>query len=256
MINGDVNPFAAAGEEFRRHELLVESARATSIVRKPPPARPPPAAPSALVLDSPSSTTANESAPSAKVVSDMLSAAGQGYSGLKLTTSAPEWAADKDYPACACCLRKFDQLWRRHHCRGCGIIFCSNCTPPPRLMLPAGFGKKEPQRCCLSCAVQLREMQQHLIETNSNSVRVNGIATGGLRRYFNRPVSFTLGGEIRKAAHSLNNMMDGLELAVEAVDEKLRPSTQDGFLKAARGILFLTIGKVLLHKKLKICVRE
>jgi hypothetical protein len=39
------------------------------------------------------------------------------------------WAADESWSECAGCLAAFCWYWRRkHHCRNCGRIYCSECT--------------------------------------------------------------------------------------------------------------------------------
>lgn len=35
---------------------------------------------------------------------------------------------DKCCHACYDCLQPFNQLRRRHHCRLCGLVFCSKCA--------------------------------------------------------------------------------------------------------------------------------
>lgn len=39
----------------------------------------------------------------------------------------------------------------------------------------------------------------------SNSVRENDVSAGGLASYLNRPIAFTLGTEVRKAAYTVHN---------------------------------------------------
>ena len=34
-------------------------------------------------------------------------------------------------------------------------------------------------------------------------------------RYFNSPTRFTLGGEVRKAAYTMQNLIDGFETAID-----------------------------------------
>eukprot|EP01105_Mastigella_eilhardi_P009021 TRINITY_DN214_c1_g1_i1.p1 TRINITY_DN214_c1_g1~~TRINITY_DN214_c1_g1_i1.p1 ORF type:complete len:3655 (-),score=926.48 TRINITY_DN214_c1_g1_i1:96-9494(-) len=38
------------------------------------------------------------------------------------------WEQDSATLRCRKCHREFSILWRRHHCRGCGKIFCADCT--------------------------------------------------------------------------------------------------------------------------------
>lgn len=40
----------------------------------------------------------------------------------------PKWELDEQVAACRACNLPFSLLRRRHHCRGCGRIFCSHCV--------------------------------------------------------------------------------------------------------------------------------
>ena len=74
----------------------------------------------------------------------------------------PSWARDKDYSACVACQTEFTLFLRRHHCRGCGLIFCHKCTPKPKMFLPLSWHMSEAERVCLTCAGQLRPLQAAL----------------------------------------------------------------------------------------------
>mmetsp|Transcript_39271 Transcript_39271/g.79321 ORF Transcript_39271/g.79321 Transcript_39271/m.79321 type:complete len:164 (-) Transcript_39271:34-525(-) len=75
----------------------------------------------------------------------------------------PTWFADRDYKACICCKAPFTTFkCRRHHCRGCGLVFCNACTPPPKMFLPLHFSRKTAQRCCGTCARSLVPLQSAL----------------------------------------------------------------------------------------------
>lgn len=37
------------------------------------------------------------------------------------------WEHDNDIPLCRQCFSKFSLVLRKHHCRGCGSIYCENC---------------------------------------------------------------------------------------------------------------------------------
>ena len=39
-----------------------------------------------------------------------------------------EWQEDASAVACRACSDPFTLVTRRHHCRGCGLIFCAKCT--------------------------------------------------------------------------------------------------------------------------------
>lgn len=77
-------------------------------------------------------------------------------------------------------------------------------------MLPPAWREMDPQRVCADCFYALRPIQEEMVETNSNALRANALDESGPWRYVNRPLNFSLGGELRKAAYSLQNLIDGL----------------------------------------------
>eukprot|EP00934_Nitzschia_sp_Nitz4_P001804 Nitzschia sp. Nitz4//scaffold16_size188269//18255//19893//NITZ4_001768-RA/size188269-augustus-gene-0.87-mRNA-1//-1//CDS//3329538446//1804//frame0 len=66
---------------------------------------------------------------------------------------------------------------------------------------------REPLRVCQPCWEQLLPLQEQLRNSNSNAMRFNHIDPTDPRRFFNSPLAFTLGHEIRKAAYTLNNWL-------------------------------------------------
>ena len=63
----------------------------------------------------------------------------------------PRWVADKATKTCqGTCSRKFGFTVRRHHCRGCGKVFCAKCAPGKQPLPHLGYGA--PVRCCVGCA--------------------------------------------------------------------------------------------------------
>jgi len=154
-----------------------------------------------------------------------------------LPLSHVQWVEDGDSERCTACMLKFDWKRRRHHCRGCGRLFCDECSAQ-KLMLPASWGKKDPARVCNACAIELGPQQQALISTNTNALRENRIQQDGARRYMNRPLNFTLGGEVRKASHTILNLMSGVEAVVED------HSIVEDLLRNAQGLLFITVAKM------------
>eukprot|EP00531_Pseudo-nitzschia_arenysensis_P018537 CAMPEP_0116135294 /NCGR_PEP_ID=MMETSP0329-20121206/11114_1 /TAXON_ID=697910 /ORGANISM="Pseudo-nitzschia arenysensis, Strain B593" /LENGTH=596 /DNA_ID=CAMNT_0003630085 /DNA_START=209 /DNA_END=1999 /DNA_ORIENTATION=- len=66
---------------------------------------------------------------------------------------------------------------------------------------------REPLRVCVGCHEQLQPLQPELRLSNSNAMRFNHIDPNDPRRFFNSPVAFTLGHEVRKAAYALSNML-------------------------------------------------
>lgn len=62
---------------------------------------------------------------------------------------APEWVPDNAVTNCALCKDPFSLIRRKHHCRNCGQIYCSNCTTNNALLT---FTKaKCPVRVCDTC---------------------------------------------------------------------------------------------------------
>ncbi|XP_064599707.1 lateral signaling target protein 2 homolog isoform X2 [Liolophura sinensis] len=61
----------------------------------------------------------------------------------------PLWVPDEDSPCCSSCKIPFTIVRRRHHCRNCGKIYCSRCSPNS-VPLPH-FGHAKPVRVCNHC---------------------------------------------------------------------------------------------------------
>lgn len=149
----------------------------------------------------------------------------------------PRWQPDEETNNCTKCHREFDMFWyRKHHCRHCGFIFCSSCTPDSAL-LPIAFNKTDPQRVCGTCYAILEPHQKQLSELIANAEKQNAVdlTSGSLTRYLNMPFSLTLGSEIRKATYSLHNMFES-----EWLEDKEIPAQ---LLADAKGIAFLTVAK-------------
>ena len=71
---------------------------------------------------------------------------------VSATIRKPPWSPDRNHQRCSGeCGRIFGAVLRKHHCRGCGLVFCEACTPQ-RVHMPLSFGYGGPQRCCLPCS--------------------------------------------------------------------------------------------------------
>lgn len=62
-----------------------------------------------------------------------------------------KWKDDSEVNECAACNAGFSLTNRKHHCRNCGEIFCTNCSAKQTLM----SGYKKPQRVCEGCFGEL-----------------------------------------------------------------------------------------------------
>lgn len=59
------------------------------------------------------------------------------------------WVSDDERRTCTLCDRKFHPFFRKHHCRMCGRIICSKCSPS-RAPLP-DLGYQKLVRLCSPC---------------------------------------------------------------------------------------------------------
>lgn len=79
-------------------------------------------------------------------------AAATGKSRARFPTSMPrqrpEWLANDAASACMACNRAFGVVWRRHHCRSCGLLYCADCTD--KVYLPL-LGYTSRQLTCVRC---------------------------------------------------------------------------------------------------------
>uniref|UniRef100_K3WLU1 FYVE-type domain-containing protein n=1 Tax=Globisporangium ultimum (strain ATCC 200006 / CBS 805.95 / DAOM BR144) TaxID=431595 RepID=K3WLU1_GLOUD len=64
------------------------------------------------------------------------------------------WVKDKERTSCHLCMRNFHALRRKHHCRKCGEVICSDCSSIETIDLPVlGYSKL---RLCKVCGVRAR----------------------------------------------------------------------------------------------------
>lgn len=57
------------------------------------------------------------------------------------------WLDDRDVSNCRACTGRFSLFKRKHHCRKCGFVYCSECCSEMRVL---HVGKAS-QRCCSDC---------------------------------------------------------------------------------------------------------
>jgi len=67
--------------------------------------------------------------------------------------TARTWVEDREAKECMSCKIAFTFVIRKHHCRNCGGIFCSNCSSKKIAILK--YGLTEPVRVCNSCYTKL-----------------------------------------------------------------------------------------------------
>ncbi|EDV28823.1 expressed hypothetical protein [Trichoplax adhaerens] len=82
---------------------------------------------------------------SSRVADNLVSRKNNNYS--------PVWIPDNEAPECMACKKtKFTAIKRRHHCRKCGYVVCSNCSSN-KLLLKHQSDK--PLRVCDNCYLKL-----------------------------------------------------------------------------------------------------
>ncbi|GME97550.1 unnamed protein product [Ambrosiozyma monospora] len=103
----------------------------------------------------------------------------------------PVWQPDEDATECPNCNREFTFFFRKHHCRKCGRIFCSDCasifttylpntyvvSPQSQIFLESPY---VPHRTCYDCADELDMIRAALRENNTNqTIPSNHFTTSG-----------------------------------------------------------------------------
>merc|ERR1711964_501335 len=63
-----------------------------------------------------------------------------------IASSDKQWVQDS--AKCMLCAEPFTPLFRRHHCRACGILICGNCSKTKWVFLLDSKGKRSRRRFC------------------------------------------------------------------------------------------------------------
>ncbi|KAJ9468978.1 Lateral signaling target protein 2-like protein [Diplonema papillatum] len=63
------------------------------------------------------------------------------------------WVDDEERKHCVACAERFTLTRRRHHCRACGDLFCSECCQAPSEPLK--------ERTCRACTKTLSAQSRH-----------------------------------------------------------------------------------------------
>ncbi|KAH9487650.1 FYVE, RhoGEF and PH domain-containing protein 6 [Bulinus truncatus] len=86
-----------------------------------------------------------------------------------LGSKAPLWVPDARVTMCMLCLVEFTLTWRRHHCRSCGRIVCSQCSDNKA---PLRYLKDKPARVCDKCFDTLKAaLVKEIEESKDHSAR-------------------------------------------------------------------------------------
>eukprot|EP01052_Picozoa_sp_SAG31_P038585 SAG31_NODE_5185_length_2693_cov_8.272938_1_plen_383_part_00 len=99
-----------------------------------------------------------------------------GANGVFAAPPPQHWVPDSERSACGQCQAEFGMLRRRHHCRGCGEIFCHVCASSPSIG----------ERMCTPCKkvaaqpLQLAREVDYAVESVGQAVKgaVEGAVAG------------------------------------------------------------------------------
>ena len=106
------------------------------------------------VLGAPGETPANPSGPRLGQANILD---GLSEDQLMFGKVQPFWVPDAEAPNCMICSAKFTVVKRRHHCRSCGKVLCSNCCGD-RYKLVYMEGKEG--RVCTPCKTVLERLER------------------------------------------------------------------------------------------------
>ena len=95
--------------------------------------------------------------------------------------SVSNWADDQSVNACSRCSVRFTSFLRKHHCRRCGLIFCSSCSEKKRVIKDVKGGwTTSSVRVCEDCAGTIDEMTAAgQTPGSAHQQGGEGIASGG-----------------------------------------------------------------------------
>ncbi|RLN11152.1 hypothetical protein BBJ28_00018719 [Nothophytophthora sp. Chile5] len=100
--------------------------------------------------------------------------------GSQLYIQRATWVKNSDRTTCNLCTRNFHALRRKHHCRRCGEVVCSDCSTVETVDLPAiGYSKL---RLCKVCSIRARTTPlKRLAKTNvfDHLVRARSLSNVG-----------------------------------------------------------------------------
>ncbi|GMF14291.1 unnamed protein product [Phytophthora lilii] len=91
-----------------------------------------------------------------------------------LLVNAPHWVHNRERLGCRVCDAKFGLSRRRHHCRLCGEVCCSECCPKMDVALP-DIGSTS-VRVCIGCVQKRRKSCESVASSTSASTMVSALS--------------------------------------------------------------------------------
>lgn len=80
------------------------------------------------------------------------------------------WVVDCDMERCMICLDRFNWLKFKHHCRACGNLVCSSCSP--FIAYIPNFEEEDGSRVCRNC-FGLKQSTANIVERSPSRMSVS-----------------------------------------------------------------------------------
>ncbi|KAE9008555.1 hypothetical protein PR003_g14494 [Phytophthora rubi] len=126
------------------------------------------------------------------------------------------WVKNNERTTCNLCTRNFHALRRKHHCRRCGEVVCSDCSTVATIDLPAiGYSKL---RLCKVCSIRARTTPlRQVAKTNvfDHLVRARSLSNVG---------SSGAASSFTRSSYTENNQMSHEDSYSHSVTSDLAPS--------------------------------
>lgn len=84
-----------------------------------------------------------------------------------------QWTKDSECDSCKKCDKYFSFTVRKHHCRQCGLIYCSDCSCFSAVLA----GHKKPVRVCEACSLELGSLRGSNVRRLSNASIESSVST-------------------------------------------------------------------------------
>ena len=81
------------------------------------------------------------------------------------------WVVDRDMERCMICLDRFNWLKFKHHCRACGSLVCSSCSPFTAYL--PNFEEEDGSRVCRNC-FGLKQATSNIVERSPSRMSISG----------------------------------------------------------------------------------
>ncbi|CAI2184165.1 13535_t:CDS:2 [Funneliformis geosporum] len=110
-----------------------------------------------------------------------------------ITTFCGKWENDEDVHECRRCQKKFNVIFRRHHCRRCGQVVCDKCstarvplnqvlTDPSQSGEASQLSQSQYHRVCDSCFDSIGHTSRERSDSFTSTTIVSGSSSTSIRR--------------------------------------------------------------------------